>query len=375
MEGLEIHNAVIHQLVKEQHQRIQPSVTRSTVLDPAHDAVVSTISGVIAVYGKKNNSAHYGIFKTGEGRGAFPDAFEAYADLSEELPDENQFLDLSIIAMERLYDKASSETAASGGYILFADYSLGNQGRSFLIAMVKQKKGITLNSTLEPEELMHLDLSRLNQAAKVSFLKLRDYLNTPPSDRAELGNYLSFVSSGSTKTASGYFVMALGCSEGTASAQATRTLVQETRRFFRETEGLSSSRNAFNKSLVEYLGRKENTRTSVKLVEIEQIIRRHIPDEMAERADELAEEILARLNSEEFSVPVEFPVSKSALTRITQIKGGTDSWSMSFDKGALGDAPGADIYYDRDNELLIIQNIPEGLKEMVLSELDSRNGV
>lgn len=374
MEGLQIHHAVIHALVKEQHKRIESPQIRKDVLDITHPAVIATIQGVIKVYGTKSNSAHYGTFKLNEGRGAFPDAFESYVELDAGQRDSKMFLSLSEIAMERLYDKASSQTASSGGYILFADYSLETHGRYYLIAMIKQKPGITLSEELEPQELMHLDLARLNQAARMSFARLESYLEAEESERPEMGNYLSFVSPGSTRTASGYFVTALGCSEGTAAAQATKMLVLEARRFFRETEGLAENRTAFNASLLEYLDRKEENSESVKLSEIELLARRFIPERLAGVADEIAESLLARLNSEECSVPVEFPVSRGALTGLTQIRGATESWSMSFDRSALGDEEGADIYYDRDNEKLVLTNIPGTLKESILNELASRNG-
>lgn len=354
-----INYAVIHELVKVQHKKIQNSRIINNALDSTDDAVIKTVDDVVKVYGTKSNSAHYGTFKTGQGRGDFPDAFEKYT--RKPSVTESEFIELTKEAMKRLYERASGSTASSGGYLLFADYK-NSTGRYFLIAMIKLKPGITLSKNLTPEELMHLDLARLNQAARVNFSRLDAYLNAEPKDRFELSNYLSFVSPSSTKTASGYFVTALGCDQGTASSQATTTLINESKKFFRENADLAPKGKAFNADLMAFLEEKAKEQKSVKLVEIEGIVRRFIPSSMSEEADGLVETLLAHLNGEECAVPVEFPVSKSAVHKLTHIRGKTASWDISFDKTALGTSADADIYYNLQNGQIILNNVPDELK-------------
>lgn len=151
--------------------------------------------------------------------------------------------------------KAENIHAASGGYLLFADYS-NAQGRFFIIAMIKQKEGMRLSRQLVPEELTQLDLDRLYQAARINFGKLSAYQTATESDRQEQ-NYLSFVSPSNSKTAAGYFVTALGCAQGTASARATDTIIRESVGFFRQHDELSRYRQAFKNDLLDHLTRKE----------------------------------------------------------------------------------------------------------------------
>jgi len=366
---LSINNVVIHALNKEQHKSIQPSTIRKKVLDREHDAVVKTVTGLVSIYGTRNNSAHYGIVQTDEGRGPFPDKFEEYTRFTS--PSEAQFLELTTVAMKKLYGNAQVNHAASGGCILFADYT-NHQGRYFLVAMVKQKPGITLTEQLEPAELMQLDLSKLNQAARISFSRLAAYLAAPEDERMEL-SYLSFISPSSTKTASGYFVTALGCSAGAASAQATKTLIREARKFFNENNDLRPLRDVFNNALMDYLKDKEETRESVKLSEIEHIVKRHIPDHLAESAETIVDKLITHLNSEECSVPTEFPVSSSALKRFTHISGKSNSWKMIFDRLALGTDESAEIYYDSETNKLTLRNVPVKMREQIEEELENRN--
>ena len=50
-----IHNVVVHRLVKEQHQPIQPSQTRDAVLDRGNEHVQKLIDSLVAVYGRYPN--------------------------------------------------------------------------------------------------------------------------------------------------------------------------------------------------------------------------------------------------------------------------------------------------------------------------------
>jgi nucleoid-associated protein len=186
---MKINNFVIHELIKEQHKEIKPSNIRPDVLDRDNDIVNLLISNIAKLYGKRHNTAHYGIFKEKEGRGSFPDNFEKYSKL--ETPDDEQFLKLTKSAMDSLYEQAQNVLPASGGYMLYVDY-LDSQGHFFMVAMIKQKAGITLSKELKPEELMELDLGRLHQAARINFKKMETFLTADATEKQNI-NYLSFI--------------------------------------------------------------------------------------------------------------------------------------------------------------------------------------
>lgn len=368
MDDITLNKVVIHELVKEQHQRIQPSNMRTSVLLASSEPVLKLVTGVTSLYGKRNNSAHYGTFRSGEGRGDFPDSFELFANLAG--PTDQEFIDISKTAMEALFSKAESSHAASGGYMLFADYS-NSQGRYFLVAMIKQKEGLTLSNRLEPEELTQLDLSRLYQAARISFGKLSAYLAANENDRHEI-NYLSFVSPSASKSAAGYFVTALGCAPGTASALATTTVIRESVDFFRKNDVLKPHRQAFKTLLITYLTDKEESGVSVKLSEIESLARRFFPSVEEGQADTIADAFISHLNGEEHSVPVEFPVNKAALVRSKRLQYRADNWEFSFERGSLGEISDAKIYFDKEHNRLIINDLPAEAVKLLEDELRDR---
>ena len=131
-------------------------------------------------------------------------------------------------------------------------------------------------------------------------------------------------------------------------------------------------REAFRASLLDYLKHKEEVHESVKLSEVENIARRHIPECFADQAETIVGELIAHLNSEDCAVPVEFPVSANAMRRFTHIKGASNSWSMVFDRSALGTDNSAEVYYDREAKKLTLRNVPSQMLQVIEDELKSR---
>jgi nucleoid-associated protein len=364
MSDIKIKFAVIHELVKVQHKPIQPSIIRAAPLDPTNETVSKVVGEVTNVYGRKQNSAHYGIFSTGKDRGGFPDSFEKYASI--QVPTAQNFMTISRAVMENLFEKAENITPASGGYLLFSDYELLNN-RFFMIAMIKGREGFRLSANLEPEELLELDLTKLNQAARINLNKYKSYKVAAPAEKQEI-NYLSFVSPSSSQSAAGYFVTALGCSKGTASALATKTLIKESSVFFEKTPELTEFKSKFREDLIEYLNKKKPG-DSIRLSEVEQLARKYIPSKEQGQADKIAENFLEYLNGDEHSIPVEFPISHATVQKFTHISYKDENLQIKFEKLSFGDDPNASVFFDQKNKKLTFNNIPTALLELLESEL------
>tara|TARA_R110001592_G_scaffold15313_2_gene66938 strand:- start:777 stop:1886 length:1110 start_codon:yes stop_codon:yes gene_type:complete len=365
-----INKVVVHALVKEQHKGIKPSIISPDALDSEDELAGKLVDEVVSVYGSRTNSAHYGIFKIGDGRGPFPDEFKRYAVLPA--PTDAEFLRLTKVAMVELYGKASIVLAASGGYLLFADYT-HEQNRYFVTVMIKQKPGISITKDLKPEALMLLELERLHQAARINFAKFAEYLDAAPDEQQEI-NYLSFVSPSTNKTTSGYFVTALGCAQGSTANQATRTLIKEGPQYFEDSAVLRPAAARFRQSLMEYLSEKSESGQSVRLVEVGELVRPHIPAAHADNADILVDEFVTHLNSDALSVPSEFPASKTVVRAFTNIKGKANGWQFEFEKDVLGTDEAAAVYYDEQENTITIRNIPDAMKASIEAEIQDRQG-
>ncbi|TGZ34911.1 Nucleoid-associated protein YejK [Photobacterium damselae subsp. damselae] len=360
--GVKLNHVIIHELIKEQHNDIQPSKLRNTVL-PAENKVITTlIDGIVKLYGRKNNSAQYGVFRNDEGQGDFPENIRAYK--KHDNPTAQEFIALSAVGMTELFKRAENEKLASGGYILFADYTDINHNRFFLIAMVKQKPGYHISGNLTIEDLEYIDLSRLHQAARINFSKLDKYEQADDAERADI-SYLSFVSPSSNKSTAGYFSLAFGCQAGTSSSTATLRVLSESIKFFKTTPELNQYVTDIKQDITNYLHQKSEAKDTVKLSEIEKLARRYFPADDEDKAEKLADNLLTHLNSEEVGIPAEFGVSKSKLRQITHLSYKDKSMTLLFDKEELGETPDARIYFN-DNKL-IINNLPDALKAQLES--------
>lgn len=353
--SITLSHVVIHELIKEQHEPIQPSKVKEQTLPVENETIQKLVEGIVDLYGKKNNSAQYGVFQCGEGRGGFPDAIDAYKNA--ETSDES-FLNVTAIAMTQLYSKAEHISSSSGGYILFADYEQ-NGIRYFLSAMVKQKPGYKITGELKVEDLEYIDLSRLHQAAKISFAKYEEFNAASDVDKHDI-NYLSFVSPRNSQKTAGYFISAFGCKAGAPSAKATQAVVRESVAFFNANESLSEHSSVLSKKLYEYLDEKHVSNQPAKLSEIEQIAREYFP---ADEADSLAEGLVAHLNSDEVAVPSEFSVNKTKLHNMTHIVYKGDGFQMTLDKDDIGQDEDAKFYYDGNR--LVLNELPDAFKEML----------
>ncbi|MBV2130634.1 nucleoid-associated protein [Arsukibacterium indicum] len=359
--GITIQKVIIHELVKEQHKPFEKAVIKSNVLPADNAVVLQLLEGVTGLYGRRNNSAHYGTFLDGAKAGYFPPAFKSYFEQPK--PSDESFITLSHTAMDELERAALGAPAASGGYILAADYE-SDQGRFFLIAMLKKKAGIKLSEQLVPETVQELDLNSLHQAARINFERFSQYVTAKQEEKSEI-NYLSFVSPSTNKSTAGYFIKALGCSKGTASAKATDLVITESSAFFKAKPELAKQRIKFKQDLTSYLAECAQTGQSATLSKVETLARKYFPEDDHQKADEWAEELYARLNGEKNAVPNEFPVSSTVLKKHTFIKYKADKWDINFEVNALGITPDAEIQYDKQGAKLTIRHLPAEMREKI----------
>lgn len=357
---------VIHQLVKEQHEPIRPSVIRDSVLPSADSNVQTLVTRLLEVYDSRYSASQYGVFAEPLKIAGFPRAFAHYSKQNN--PSDDEFLAMTRVAMECLYEKASHQSAASGGYILFVDYGDADQ-RRFLVVMVKEKSGLRVDRDLQLKELSALDLERIHQGAKIHLPQFLACSNPTPVKQEHL-SYLSFVSPNASKETAGYFVSALGCEAGLASKKATDTVLDRALSLFRETPDLVGHRDAFRSELIECFINKGRDKVSVNLDEIAHLVRQHIPIELASNADHLVNSLLETLNGDECQVPFEFSVNLQTIKRHTQIKGQSTSWRLSFERSSLGASPDASIYYDQQRKTLTIRDLPAALQNEIESELE-----
>lgn len=343
---MQLNYAVVHELEKESGSpRAQTKL--ADALLPAQNEVVTDLTAQIArLIGQKENMAHYGVFRNDPARTQVPDIVKNYC-LSEPHT-ETGFLGLTNDCMAALLSSARSQNLATGGYLLFVDYSNSNR-RFLLVAMIKQRSGITMQD-LVPTSITELDLSKLHQVARIAFDRLHQYEEAGPE--AQDLTYVTFVSPKGSQPAAGYFVTALGCKPGTTARAATRAVLTGTTEFFSDHPSIRHERFEARSRLTDFLHQKADDGERVRLLEIIEVVRRHFPPN---EADQLAEELVAHLQNESGQmVPAEFPVSKAEVNRYRRFRYQSNHLKVEIDKASVTRDDGGPIYFDEMNRRLVI---------------------
>lgn len=367
----DIKHVIVHELIKESGNDFyyeNPFNLRKTELDKENKIVNKLVEDVIKLYGSRGNTAHYGIFKKDNDRGPIPDEFNNYFSLTNY--SSKDFINLSISIMKQLFESAKGQSWPSGGYIVFTDY-ISNGVRFLLVTMIKKKGGMRISPALEPEEMIHLDLSNINQAAKINFHLYNQYLSADETARTEL-TFLSFVSKTKGQSASAYFISALGCDKGIASSAATRALPREARNFFKKDVDSKPFAEAFRNKVIRYLDETNRADQPAKLTDIADIAAAQLTSLEEDKRNEIIEGFMQHLNNENMRIPSEFVINKSTLDKIKNVSYKDKLLSFNFDKELLGETNDAMVYYDEKSGSLSFNKLPAEAKNKIEAAIKER---
>ncbi|WDB37132.1 nucleoid-associated protein [Escherichia albertii] len=373
MPNLKINHVIVHELLKEKDKDFDHSKRynlRDSELDKTNAVVISLVEGVVALYGSKGNSAHYGVFKSApKEQGPIPVLFDQYHQTATS--QSIDFINLTKKIMEQMYHSAKSQSWSSGGYIVFTDY-ISAGIRYFLVAMIKKTNGVTISEKLEPEEMIHLELNNINQAAKINFHLYYQYHQADDVQKTEL-SYLSFINKTTGQSAAAYFIAVLGCDKGIASAGATRKLPNEVKKFFKKHKELRPHANAVRNAVIKYLESQFGNNCSAKLTDIESISATHMAFLDDDKKAPLVRELMQYLNSEEVRVPSEFVINKTSLDKLRNVIFKADQYSFNFDKDLLGITTDATIFYDAEHGNLTFNRLPIEAQKKIKDALKEMN--
>ncbi|KAA8726729.1 nucleoid-associated protein [Ewingella americana] len=376
MSKLSIKHVIVHELIKEAQKDFDHSNRynlRDTELDKSNAIVQKLVDGVVDLYGSRGNLAHHGVFKSDPTLcGPVPDLFNTYRSVTPS--NTVDFINISKQIMMQMYKEAKNQTWSSGGYVVFTDYE--SQGlRYLLVTMIKKKNGVTISENLNPEEMIHLELNYINQAARINFQKYHEYSVADDIKKTEI-SYLSFISKTNGQSASAYFIAALGCDKGIASAGATRKLPTEIKKFFKKHPELAPHAEEFKNKIIKYLEKQYESKISASLSDVEAKAFEQLSflnDD--EKRDNLLGKMMQHLNSEGVGIPSDFVVNKGSLDKLRKVIYKNPSYSFNFDKELLGDNADAKIYYNDATGNLIFNNLPEEAKTKIRSALKEKKPV
>lgn len=306
----------------------------------------------------------YGQFSDDNRQGNFPPSFTQFAQTNG---DESEFLALSHVVVDELCKCAAEQPLATGGHILVSCYE-SNGSPYMLMAMMKQRGGVSLDADYVPIEITEIDLSKVYQAARININDYLSDLTVRASTIEEDHTYLCFTGHNKGNAASGYFVKALGCIKGINSSRATLKVVDAVHQFFKENKDLGGLKTKARDTVVSYLYRMLNTGDEAKLSDIVHEVASIVPGGMQESVAGLHD----YLNSEKIKIPEQFRVHQQTLKKKTRIKGEDPQWSLQFEQQILGGTSDSKIYYNREKQTLTINELNVDLIKRIESELDNR---
>lgn len=355
-------------------------------------SVKTLVVGMAALFGKKGSSGkQWGHFGAEEREGRFPESFDEFVADTTSAPN---FLNMSHVALDELVAQAAVEPWATGGHLLCALYEFtaeddaghavdidrarqeednegdesdehlweGPHGEVFcLVAMVKQRDGLSLDDNLVPKGNKSVDLSKIHQAA---LIQLNKYLEAkalqPRNDDAgdaaakavHANIYLSFIGQ-KAKGSSAYFIDALGCKVGIGSSQATKLFFDAVAEYFDTHELLRPYHRAARDRLVEHLERAIENNESVGVAGIRDIVLRDVPQPLTHELDDLE----TFMNDAHRQVPATFVANKAMVTRVKRVMLKGDRFDLKFDRGLLGSDANSDFHYSRQERTLTIRNL------------------
>jgi len=360
---------IIHQLVKNQHEEIRESRIANDLLATNIEKVQDFANKIVAIYGKRQNSAQYGIFSSIDELSSFGYKAEEYTNGIEERSD-LEFKSLTEFIMEKLETEASRSAPASGGYIVFLEYE--TDGQIFLmVAMVKKTDGMNIDEELHIESLQYIDLSKLTQALRINSRKFREYIGANDIERAEM-TYLSFVSPRTSSTTAGYFVTALGCDKGPSSAKATTYLFTASNNFFSSHELLTNRAPEMHIALLSHVVRCSENGENIKLSGVENVARQFIPADDQEEFEAIIEEYLTFLNNEDNRVPVEFPPNKKVTDSYTHVSFKDANYQISISRNLVSRDEHAAVCLTNDGKV-IFNRPPQELIDTLEQALNGTN--
>ena len=256
--------------------------------------------------------------------------------------------------MDEIIAKAALKPASTGSHILFAQFKDEGGPERILVAMIKQKGGIQLDSNFVPVGIVEVDMSKLSQAADI---RIQEFVDNPgtESDDAEEDpvNYLSFLSQRDSEDAASYFVEALGCIMGISSKHATSSVRKALDSFIESKEDLKPYKKDAREKLCGYLAQQNEAGLAATISGIAHTIRSVFPPALADQADDLDD----FLNGQEFKIPPEFFVHANELKKYSKVNLEADDMKLRFNRSIVGKSVDARVYYNKSEKTLTISNL------------------
>lgn len=251
------------------------------------------------------------------------------------------FATLSKEMVTQLQQRVDEDKMDEGGYVLIARATVFGADCLY-VALLQEILGTVIGDGLSIQDSPHLDFSALQVAGRIDI----------SACQAGAERYISFLKG--RGDVAGWFKRFLGCTDVVIALKETKKLV-ETLSHFAETQQLDA---AGRDELLEraHLVLEEMGDSGAAL-NLEAVAGQIFPD--------APQKLSATLQDEALDLASGFVPDKRALRPLIRFKASAEDWKLEFERSGL--RSGA-VQYDKTSNTLVLTNVPENLKKLLLEE-------
>jgi nucleoid-associated protein len=329
---MELHSLVVHRLDKESQGKA--GITLSNNLLPVGDRETEFVTNIKQVYYNKSNP-NYGIFD------ADAVTFPFQTMLKNYIP-EHKFLSFSESAMKHLFGVIDAVPQATGGYVVFAHYTF--QTEEFVMTvLLNNKKQYNINDTLSIEEILSLDIDKLDVANSVNLTRWNNNEAT----------YLSFARG--RKDISNYFKRFIGCTDQTSAKESSESLKRAFLDYLPKLGLNTQEEEDLRNRVLNYCYAQTKQKEDISL--------HHISSMISAEEPHLFQEFAA---SEDYRVSSLIKGHNKTLKTLKFYVYRSKKLTIEFDSGLVNES----IFYNHQTNELRITNLHDDLRRQFANEED-----
>ena len=266
----------------------------------------------------------------------------------EFIQDETRFQPLTIDFMKKLEEVLNTQNGDINAHFLFFIESNENQ-RIFYLFIVNQNEYLSINSTLEITPIYSIDTGSSLSGLK---LNINDWQERPKY------HYLTLVPPKGNEVLSDALHDLSGFGNNIDRAKSTKEFLEKVDAFSQNVP--EEKQKEFREQVISYCEEQEakdeavhipTLSQSIEGIDCEKFIREMLPnnpERNTENDDEHNDELL---------------IDKKSLRRYIKFSGRDKDLSLTFSTNQLNES----IFYDEENDTIVINNIPKGLKKQLVS--------
>ncbi len=261
--------------------------------------------------------------------------------LSQWQQGEKPFLGLAEHATAALVVELTKHQIPETGYLMLCHYRyLANE--YLFVALLGSKEHFSLTSDLQLASSKHLDIARMQLAARIDLTELA----TSP----EQGKYISFIRGRAGRKVADFFLDFLGAAEGVDPKASSKMVLASVEEYLSASDYDAGEKNDVRKQVYQYCEERAKQGQDVRL------------DELSATVDSSDDHAFIRYCQEQdIAVAEEFPVDVKELKTLVKFSGAGAGLSLSFEQKLLGER----VQYDAERDVLIIKGTPPNLRDQL----------